>query len=102
MHGLVPELLVPSHRQLGQSGFQPPAWQARHDPRRGGKTQLTYNGRPLYTFRLDTAAGQAHGNNFTDSFSGTSFTWEVVTASGRAGRAGSPAPSASYSYGSGY
>lgn len=67
-----------------------------------GKTQLTYNGKPLYTFRLDTAAGQAHGSNFTDSFSGTSFTWEAVTASGHAGGAGSPAPSASYSYGSGY
>jgi predicted lipoprotein with Yx(FWY)xxD motif len=67
-----------------------------------GKTQLTYNGKPLYTFRLDTAAGQAHGSNFTDMFSGTSFTWEVVTASGQAGGAGSPAPSPSYSYGSGY
>jgi predicted lipoprotein with Yx(FWY)xxD motif len=66
------------------------------------KTQLTYNGKPLYTFRLDTAAGQAHGSNFTDSFSGTSFTWEVVAPSGEAGRAGSPAPSPSYSYGSGY
>jgi predicted lipoprotein with Yx(FWY)xxD motif len=65
-----------------------------------GKTQLTYNGRPLYTFRLDTAAGQAHGSNFTDNFSGTSFTWEVVAASGQAGGAGSPAPSPSY--GSGY
>jgi predicted lipoprotein with Yx(FWY)xxD motif len=67
-----------------------------------GKAQLTYNGRPLYTFRLDTAAGQAHGSNFSDSFSGTSFTWEVVTASGQAGGAGAPAPSPSYSYGSGY
>jgi predicted lipoprotein with Yx(FWY)xxD motif len=67
-----------------------------------GKTQLAYNGRPLYTFRLDKAAGQAHGSNFTDSFSGTSFTWEVVTARGQAGGGGSPAPSASYSYGSGY
>jgi len=66
------------------------------------KTQLTYNGKPLYTFRLDTAPGQAHGSNFTDSFSGTSFTWEVVVASGQAGGAGSPAPSPSYSYGSGY
>jgi predicted lipoprotein with Yx(FWY)xxD motif len=65
-----------------------------------GKTQLTYNGEPLYTFRLDTAAGQAHGSNFTDKFSGTSFTWEVVAASGQAGGAGSPAPSPSY--GSGY
>jgi predicted lipoprotein with Yx(FWY)xxD motif len=67
-----------------------------------GKTQLTYNGKPLYTFRLDTAAGQAHGNNFTDSFSGTSFTWEVVTASGKAGGAGSPLPSPSSSYPAGY
>ncbi len=50
-----------------------------------GKTQLTYNGRPLYTFRLDTAAGQALGNNVTDHFNGTSFTWQAVTASGKAG-----------------
>jgi predicted lipoprotein with Yx(FWY)xxD motif len=69
-----------------------------------GKTQLTYDGRPLYTFRLDTSAGQSH-NNFQDSFGGTSFTWAVVTAAGVAGGAGggaSPAPSSSYSYGSGY
>jgi len=66
-----------------------------------GKTQLTYNGKPLYTFRLDTGAGQAHGSNFTDMFSGTSFTWEVVTASGQAGGAGSPAPAPS-STGFGY
>lgn len=45
-----------------------------------GTTQLTYNGRPLYTFRLDTATGQTHGNNFSDSFNGTAFTWQVVTA----------------------
>jgi predicted lipoprotein with Yx(FWY)xxD motif len=31
-----------------------------------GLTQLTYNGKPLYTFRLDYAPGQAHGNNLTD------------------------------------
>jgi predicted lipoprotein with Yx(FWY)xxD motif len=70
--------------------------------RPGGKTQLTYNGKPLYTFRLDTAAGQAHGNNFTDSFGGTSFTWEVVVSRGTAGGAGAPAASPSYSYGNGY
>ena len=67
-----------------------------------GKTQLTYNGKPLYTFRLDTAAGQAHGNNFTDSFSGTSFTWQVVVSHGTAGGAASPASSPGYSYGNGY
>jgi predicted lipoprotein with Yx(FWY)xxD motif len=69
-----------------------------------GETQLTYNGRPLYTFRLDTSAGQDHGNNYTDSFGGTSFTWQAVTASGQAGGAGSPVSSpasTSYGYGSG-
>jgi len=67
-----------------------------------GKSQLTYNGRPLYTFRLDTAAGQVHGNNYTDSFNGTTFTWQVVTASGKPPGAGGPAPSPSYNYQSGY
>lgn len=67
-----------------------------------GTTQLTYNGRPLYTFRLDTAAGQDHGNNFHDSFGGTNFTWQVVTASGKPAGAGAPAPSPSYSYPPGY
>ena len=69
----------------------------------GGTTQLTYNGRPLYTFRLDTAAGQAHGNNYTDSFNGTTFTWQAVTASGKPARAGAPAPAqSSSSQGGGY
>lgn len=67
-----------------------------------GKTQLTYNGKPLYTFGLDTAAGQAHGNNFTDNFGGTSFTWQVVVSHGTAGGAASPASSPGYSYGNGY
>jgi predicted lipoprotein with Yx(FWY)xxD motif len=66
-----------------------------------GKTQLTYNGRPLYTFRLDTAAGQAHGSNFSDMFGDTSFTWQAVTASGQAAGAAAPASSASTSTGSG-
>jgi len=67
-----------------------------------GKTQLTYNGRPLYTFRLDTAAGQAHGNNFHDSFNGTNFTWQVVTASGKTAAGSSPAPAPGYSSQPGY
>lgn len=47
-----------------------------------GMTQLTVNGKPLYTFRLDHGPGQAHGNNFSDNFGGTSFTWHAITASG--------------------
>ena len=69
-----------------------------------GKTQLSYNGRPLYTFRLDQAPGQAHGNNFTDSFGGTSFNWQAITAAGTPAGSGpsGATPSASTSQGSGY
>lgn len=64
-----------------------------------GLTQLTYNGRPLYTFRLDQGPGQLHGNNFSDQFGGTSFTWQVVAASGAAASASHSAnPGAGYSY----
>lgn len=47
-----------------------------------GVTQLTYNGKPLYTFVLDKAPGQAQGNDFSDSFGGVSFTWHALTTSG--------------------
>jgi len=65
-----------------------------------GKTQLTYNGEPLYTFRLDTAAGQAHGNNFTDHFGSTSFTWHAITASRAKTNSNTSPPSGSYTYSS--
>jgi len=45
----------------------------------GGGRQLTYKGEPLYTFRLDSAPGQVHGNDFMDSFGGQSFTWHAAT-----------------------
>jgi predicted lipoprotein with Yx(FWY)xxD motif len=71
-----------------------------------GKIQLTYNGKPLYTFRLDRSPGQDHGNNFRDSFGGTSFTWQAVTTTGGAARGPGPAgaaPSSAYpGSGSGY
>jgi predicted lipoprotein with Yx(FWY)xxD motif len=58
--------------------------------RSDGKTQVTYNGHPLYTFKLDTSKGQAKGNNFTDDFGGTAFTWHAVTTAGTAAAATSP------------
>jgi predicted lipoprotein with Yx(FWY)xxD motif len=66
-----------------------------------GQTQLTYDGRPLYTFRLDQAPGQAHGNNFTDHFGGASFTWHAITASGAVAQTGRSGSSGGYS-GPGY
>jgi predicted lipoprotein with Yx(FWY)xxD motif len=62
-----------------------------------GLTQLTYNGKPLYTFRLDQAAGQAHGNNFTDHFGSASFTWHAVTASGAPAGTAQPGNTSGYS-----
>jgi predicted lipoprotein with Yx(FWY)xxD motif len=47
-----------------------------------GMTQLTYNGKPLYTFKLDQSPGQVHGNGFHDQFGNDSFTWHAITASG--------------------
>jgi predicted lipoprotein with Yx(FWY)xxD motif len=62
-----------------------------------GTSQVTYNGEPLYTFKLDSGPGQAHGNDFTDSFGGQSFVWHAATASGTA-----PAPAPSNNPASGY
>ena len=52
-----------------------------------GGSQVTYGGKPLYTFVQDSP-GQATGNGFMDSFGGTSFTWTVATASGKASSSG--------------
>jgi predicted lipoprotein with Yx(FWY)xxD motif len=64
----------------------------------GGGRQLTYDGKPLYTFRLDSGPGQVHGNNFRDQFGGQSFTWHAVTNSGGAATSGQPSSPPSYSY----
>ena len=63
-----------------------------------GLTQLTYDGKPLYTFRLDQAPGQVHGNNFTDHFGGATFTWHAITTAGTPVGPAQPTAPASYSY----
>ena len=69
---------------------------------RPGLTQLTYNGKPLYTFRLDLVPGQAHGNDFTDHFGGTAFTWHALTTSGAPAQTGGQQSNpGGYSYQSG-
>jgi predicted lipoprotein with Yx(FWY)xxD motif len=50
--------------------------------------QVTYGGKPLYTFVQDSP-GQASGNGVTDSFGGTSFTWTAAMTSGSAASSGS-------------
>jgi predicted lipoprotein with Yx(FWY)xxD motif len=63
--------------------------------RSGGSTQLTFHGRPLYTFVGDKSPGQANGNG-VNAFGGL---WHEATASGGAAPAGN---SSSGSGGGGY
>jgi predicted lipoprotein with Yx(FWY)xxD motif len=46
--------------------------------RAGGAAQATYNGHPLYTFKLDTAPGQAKGNGVN----GFGARWYAIKISG--------------------
>jgi len=46
------------------------------------QAQLTYQGKPLYTFSMDEAAGEVNGDNLTDDFDGTRFVWHAVTIDG--------------------
>lgn len=65
-----------------------------------GKLQVTYEGMPLYSFKLDKAAHDTMGNDFSDSFGGTKFTWYAMTPKGPAGSGSTP--SSSPSSGGGY
>lgn len=49
-----------------------------------GNDQLTYQGKPLYTFSLDNGPGQGKGNNVQDAFAGTTFTWHAATTTAAA------------------
>ena len=60
-------------------------------PRAGGKSQVVFDGRPLYTFAFDHGAGKLDGNGQHDSFGGTSFSWHTATVSGP--MAGAPSTS---------
>jgi predicted lipoprotein with Yx(FWY)xxD motif len=49
-----------------------------------GSAQVTYDGKPLYTFTQDGGAGKAGGNGFRDSFGGVDFMWHAAAVSGSA------------------
>jgi predicted lipoprotein with Yx(FWY)xxD motif len=63
-----------------------------------GGSQLTWGGKPLYSFVQDTP-GQVTGNGVTDNFGGTSFTW-TVASTGQVSSANSTSTSSSSSGGS--
>jgi predicted lipoprotein with Yx(FWY)xxD motif len=43
-----------------------------------GKTQVTFNGAPVYRF-VEDQSGQIGGDGLDDAFDGQQFTWHVVT-----------------------
>jgi predicted lipoprotein with Yx(FWY)xxD motif len=44
-----------------------------------GKTQVTFNGKPLYRFAEDNSPKSVSGNGVSDNFGGKSFTWHVAS-----------------------
>jgi predicted lipoprotein with Yx(FWY)xxD motif len=68
-----------------------------------GSTQVTYDGKPLYTFTIDRGPGRVTGDGAKDSFGGTNFVWRAATVSGAAAPSASGAmPSATGPDGGGY
>jgi len=66
--------------------------------RKDGKTQVTYNGHPLYTYAGDTAPGQTAGNGINQD----GGIWNVITTSASgAGVASSPSSAPSSGSGGG-
>jgi predicted lipoprotein with Yx(FWY)xxD motif len=67
-----------------------------------GMDQLTYQGKPLYTFRLDNGPAQHNGHNLDDNFGDTKFTWRAATTAGTATTSPTTAPTSAttgYDYG---
>jgi len=63
-----------------------------------GMSQLTFEGKPLYTFKLDTGPGQNKGNNLTDEFDGTTFVWRAATTTAAPTQAPSSSGGPDYGY----
>jgi predicted lipoprotein with Yx(FWY)xxD motif len=53
-----------------------------------GSRQVTYNGRPLYSFTQE-GPGEVTGDGFQDAFDGRQFTWSVVSVGGGGSSSGS-------------
>ncbi|HWD06792.1 MAG TPA: hypothetical protein VG674_30560 [Amycolatopsis sp.] len=57
-----------------------------------GQNQLTLDKKPLYTFRLDKGPGDRTGDNFTDDFGSSHFTWHAAAIGGQPAPAPTQAP----------
>lgn len=63
-----------------------------------GQQQLTYRGKPLYTFVRDAGPGEVGGDNVRDAFDGTGLVWHAAVVDG-APPGGGPEPTADGGYG---
>jgi predicted lipoprotein with Yx(FWY)xxD motif len=59
-----------------------------------GRRQVTYNGRLLYSFKLDKP-GKVTGDGFKDAFGGQKFTWRVAHPTGSSATTATP-PATTY------
>lgn len=64
-----------------------------------GQKQVTYQGRPLYTFSLDGSPGQHAGDNLSDEFAGQQFTWHAVLTGAPAANPAPPSTATDNGYG---
>ena len=63
--------------------------------RPGGARQLTFDGKPLYSFTQE-GPGQLKGNGFVDDFHGTQFTWTAAATGGSQASSGSGSSNSPY------
>jgi predicted lipoprotein with Yx(FWY)xxD motif len=63
-----------------------------------GRQQLTFDGRPVYTFTSE-GAGKLQGDGFSDEFQGTHFQWSAARTSGDTQSAGKSTQSSGGGYG---
>ena len=66
-----------------------------------GTKQVTFDGKPLYTFVEDGSPGDTKGNDFQDDFGGHRFSWQVVSV-GKAPSANGGGSQNHGGYGGGY
>jgi predicted lipoprotein with Yx(FWY)xxD motif len=90
-----PALLLPKNAKKATAGVGVSAAKLGTIKRPDGALQVTYNGKALYRFFEDTAAGQVRGNAATDTWG----TWSVIvtakpalTSSSAAAGTSSPTP----------
>jgi predicted lipoprotein with Yx(FWY)xxD motif len=66
-----------------------------------GTQQVTFDGRPLYSFIEDSTPGTVTGNGLSDTFADQSFTWHVATPTGISTSSANSSPTGGYEGGYG-